>query len=533
MPGTGTGRRALAIVGAFVLGASGALVLLLAREHSAPRDSIEPGPSRRTTSRNPGLPLVDEGGQRRTAIVEAAGATVPAAASPAGEAPGVSDAPAVLSLSIVDARGSGIANLAVSIEAEGSQPRVLDQLQLFETLDGWSATSRSPAHVTDRSGHIALEAPSRRELVVHVSDHSRTWPMDRIADRMLSTGPLGEPIVLEPGEILEASVRFGLTLLARGSVLLADGTPVAGANLRVFDADPSLFGTFESTMQDQSGPHGEFTFVLHDLLPDCELWIAAIDGEWVSMQEQGPLHAAIVEMRATRAIAGTIETEIVLDPTLEIAGRVIDEHGESFGGVVWAVPASAEYVLQKLGVGYLPITPLSDGGCFTIRGLPEGMYDVVVKRNSPRTYHRFDGFRSGDCGIELRILEDRVVHIHLRVEAPSGSLRTQPVLLKHQYRSARSPRSTGSVQSPMDGAEPADIHAEAGEWSEEDDEGRTIQRVEEPVSSSTHDFEPQQVGWYTVGVRAWDAEGRPFAPRFSEPVYLVAGDHEFVANLAR
>lgn len=273
--------------------------------------------------------------------------------------------------------------------------------------------------------------------------------------------------------------------------------------------------------------------MLHDLALDYEVFVAAIDGDWLPPSRTEIRHASLRKLASEQAIDGAAELEIVLEPTFELSGRVVEEDGASFGGLIWAVPARSDYLLQKTALGFLPATLVGENGRFSIQGLPEGMYEIVVKRNSPRTYHRFDGFRAGDSGIELRIREDRVVSIRLRAEAATENLRLQPVLLKHQYRRLRSPSAPAPGCIPIASAEPGGVRAEVGTWSVEDSEGRTIQLVEEPRVARSHDFEPQQAGWYTVGLRAWDVEGRRLAPHFSEPFFLDDGDHEFVARLTR
>jgi hypothetical protein len=444
------------------------------------------------------------------------------------------------------------------VGAESKDPRVLG---LDSSLEGTLIAAPRSAPQTDVYGRIALTVPSQAELVVHLAEEqSRAWSAERVengtlrqntspARLVLAPGekgilrseggrpvlvPRGDPIVLAPGETRELRFELGRTLAVTGIVRFPDRSPVPGARLRVFDGSPARFGAFESRWNAWADPQGRFGFVLHDLASDSPVSIVAADGEWVAMGEGGIEHAKALSFAPAEWRIGMLDVELVLDRTLDLSGRVVDERGEPFDGVIWAIPAYADFLLQKDELGVLPISFLVGKGSFVVKGLPPGTYDIVVKRNRPRTYHRFDGFQAGSVGIELQIVDDRTVNVRLRVEGGAGEVSVQPVLLKHQYREARSSSpldATAAIR--LEGGEPLGVRSDTGSWNQEDLEGRTIQLVEEPSSARSHAFEPQQPGWYTVGLRAWDDEGHAFAPRFSEPVRLEGGDYEFVAHLVR
>lgn len=235
--------------GAALLVACAGLVLLVSTERSSTGTAVDPPPptSHAVPGRAQALELA-EAGARATEVPGVPEPLVPES-PPASEKSETPLAPATFSLVVVDAHGMGIADLVVSARATASvpeDPRPIDLLAEVGYMDNAEAPA---AQTTNVDGRIALEVPSQVSLIVQIEDASRQWQAERIIERRLSTGPAGEPIVLEPGETREARLELGLTLAVTGTVLFPGRTPARGANLVVFDADPALFGSFASRLQ--------------------------------------------------------------------------------------------------------------------------------------------------------------------------------------------------------------------------------------------------------------------------------------------
>jgi hypothetical protein len=525
-------RRALLALFWVLLFVAAGVALLLQRPARAPLPAA------------PETELADdrEPPEERAALVEESAARAPLAVVHEQEqaqeqgpsAPAAPAGSAELTLLVVDAAGHGVEGLIAWVRVAGEEQENVRVEFLEANFD--SARALPPARPrTDQNGRISLAVPSLAELTVHLEEgDSRAWSADRVRDGVLRTDASGDPIVLATGETRELRFEIGHSLAVSGIVRYPDHSPVPSARLRVFDAEPAHFGAFQSRLNAGADEHGRFGFVLHDLASDCTVSIVAADGEFISMGKGGIEHAASLSFSPAEWQVGPLELVIDLERTLDLSGRVVDDRGEPFDGVIWAIPAYAEFLLQKDSLGILPISFLPAKGNFTIKGLPPGTYDIVVKRNAPRTYHRFDGFEAGSTGIELAIEDDRIVRVRLRVDGGPADARLQAVLLRHQYRTTRPAApldATAAVR--LEAKEPPGIRAEPGSWNQEDLEGRTIQLVGEQELARSHAFEPQQPGWYTVGVRAWDGEGLAFAPCFSGPVELDGGDYEFVARLVR
>jgi len=388
---------------------------------------------------------------------------------------------------------------------------------------------------TDDSGRAVLDVVPGRKLRVTLSYAGWDLVGERYEGQEIRFDGLeGTPIIAQEGETLELVAVMAASLMIEGTVLFADGRPVSGADLRLFDRELDIVAFNESRLDTEADEKGRYEMRLFDVDLDQELTLLAADGWWWSNADGGIKNARIHRFTPRDATESRLKIDLVLDRMLELSGRVLDEDGKPFAGTVWAMPADSEYLLGKTDLGLLAAGPLRSGGdgSFRIAGLPPGLYDIVIKRGQPRTYYRFGSFTAGERNIELEIVDNRSAMIRLRVANPEPGMTILPLLRKHHYRRP-SERNAVRASSPVHVREyDSSSWPSQGQLSDENAEGRAIHVVGDAKLGSTHDFEMQQPGWYSVGARAWDSTGRAFATLLSAPQYLDEGEFEFVLHLA-
>lgn len=404
----------------------------------------------------------------------------------------------------------------------------------------WNAPPRFTA-TTDAEGRAEFTVPAEAVLAVHFEGLGRSEPATRCEGNRLTHDGRGEALVLLPGETREVEARLGATVELRGQVLLPTLEPVPAARIRILEGPPDEQGWLDYRRELRAYSDGTFHAELRDVDPATELTVIAVDGEFLSLiGEELPAHATSRRISVAAWLNDPRPLELVLDPLAAITGRVVDAAGEPVRSVVWALEPGEPYVLEKGPLDFLPVVVVRGPDPFRLGGLLPGTYDLVVKRDSPRTYHRFPGVRTGAPTREFVIQEDRNVRITIVVEGAREGDSGRPILMRHQVRR---PDDFG-VPAPG-GTIVVDACAEEGwargrptettrpEWTRTTGhpDGRTITRGYSIQAAGVHELDPQQAGCYSVGYLARDRDGRPYARRLSRAYRLDEGEYTFRVTL--
>ncbi len=431
-----------------------------------------------------------------------------------------------LEIAVLDASGEPVAGELVDValvDTRPTNPRA-------EGL-AWEMPWTKYSTHTDLQGIASLRVPAERPLSVQVEEAGWERPRERCVGGRLSDDGSGEPIVLARGSLRRLELRLGVTLRLVGRVIDSAHRPVAKAHIRVLDGLPEESGWGDRREELTTDAQGHFSLSLLSMDPADVLTVIAADNRWITLGGKGIQEATRREIRVREWLAAPEPIELVLEPMLSIAGRVIEQDGSAVSAAVWVVPEGAAYILQKGRLGFLSITlARGEAGTFLLSGVPPGRHDLIVKRNSPRCYYRFPGIEAGADNLELILPDDRSVEISLAVQGAAPGSRMQPILLRHQPRQPQSFGTqlggnqkivqscdtrfwfTGSLSRPR-----------VGQRNEEHVAGRTIVQVDKRVDAGIYRFEPQQPGCYSVGLLSWNAEGVPYSRLLSKPFWFDDG----------
>jgi hypothetical protein len=244
-----------------------------------------------------------------------------------------------------------IAGASVDLGFKGPQVYAVGGMD-FDTDPASRATVRTAA-----DGGFVLPIPlSQQEQAVKAFGYERSVVVLRHG---FAVGTAPVPAV--PGAPLVLTLRRGVEL--RGRVVSAEGVPVAGA--RVFVAES---GTLASTM-----------VPMHALLgiEEQQAWARTDGAGLFSVRVQQAPHDLAVQMpgyasRTLREQAPGTPLEVVLDPAVSVAGRVVRADGRGVAGV--RVTASAEMQAN-------PREPVEtdEGGVFLVGDLTPGVFSIEAQ----------------------------------------------------------------------------------------------------------------------------------------------------------
>ncbi|MCI0585746.1 MAG: carboxypeptidase regulatory-like domain-containing protein, partial [Planctomycetes bacterium] len=211
---------------------------------------------------------------------------------------------------------------------------------------------------------------------------------------------------VDAGRIEPVDIVVGKAGPLRGTVVDEDGRPVAGAKVTVqTDRQWKAVGHWAHQGNNRSrdattGPDGAF-LINEGLRLRAE--------PYTLYATAGPLRAGLVE----GIDPFTIPPEgirIVLRPTLELSGRVLDSGGR---------PVRASITLQKAGERSLSAPRVESGadGTFRFVNLPEGEFDLLA--SAAVHAHAAVRARAGDQGVEIRLAPSGWI-LRGRVLTPAG-----------------------------------------------------------------------------------------------------------------
>jgi anti-sigma factor RsiW len=218
---------------------------------------------------------------------------------------------------------------------------------------------------------------------------------------------------VDPGEVTTLDIVVGKTGQLHGTVVDPDGRPVAGAKVTIHtERQWKMVGYWVHEPGGHSpdattGPDGAFRIEVLRLRPE----------PYTVHATAGPLRAGLVQGIDPFSIPPE-GVRIVLQPTQEIRGRVLDSDGRPVGAIV---------TLNRVGEPVSAPGPRAESGSdgtFRFVNLPEGEFDLrAMAMGHAQSSVRA---RSGDVGVEIRLATTGWI-LRGRVLLPSGM--SHPVVL--------------------------------------------------------------------------------------------------------
>jgi RNA polymerase sigma factor (sigma-70 family) len=455
---------------------------------------------------------------------------------------------AALEVRCVDARGDGIEGMRVGIQLDESEERELG-------ISSDEARRNDGRTGTDGSARIERVSSGRKIVVtVYGDDDHQRWSTSAVHGDELVVGPAADaasPLVLSAGETRRLTVRYQ-DLVLRGRIIEPGGRGIPGAKVSIAELDDR--GEPESDLAYfQTGPDGAFEQrVRAPILPRALQVVARQERDErpgkselaeLGYSSGSPAAAArTVTVDVAAARDGVIELDLVLEPLLEISGRLLDAQGNplgrlGLGGVrLWATPSLADSRADRDDAH----AELDPDGRFELSGLARGAWDLHVSEEIQSFYtwesfvHRFPSIEAGSSGVELRL--ERQAPVRIRIRAHGGEPDGLTVLHAKLFpRDASLPRENAPRSIRVSGVAswPLDAVVDFGGISGASDElGRWSHGFYGTEEVREHALQPFGAGWYVIGVHPYASRGDVrWFPQATKLLWFEPGDHEIDFDL--
>lgn len=389
---------------------------------------------------------------------------------------------------------------------------------------------RSPEDLlkrTDAEG-TALFSPvwSGRRIEV-LADRGEPYGAELAGELVKAGHPTARPLILAPDEIREVVLRLARRLRVEGRVSWpqGDAIPEVRVALHRLSRDGEILGEQHARTDEEGRYAGEVS----DLEPGDLIQASADDGSGFASGTSSIANAGVAVADPVESREGRIVLDVILQPTLALAGRVVGAGGEPARGWVKVRPEGRPGPgdLRLLCVGPWSCTDVLRDGRFRLGGLGPGTYELLVYERlaGGESLARFPDLVAGTEDLELRIEAEADVFVRIRAEAEGVEL-ARCVAILGSTEATDGAYLTGETRHEL---------TSLASWPLEiplDTSGSiasTFMRIgSEP---SAHEWAGLRSGRYQVGIEAWDAEGSLLYPMASEPMELGSGRHVFTAHL--
>ncbi len=430
-----------------------------------------------------------------------------------------------------------------SVEGIKVQVDISEDEHPAKRVSFFSSQSRESMKGTTDAGGRALFTGvwAEKKLAIDLKYKGNTWHSERMRDGRLVYGEEEEnvqAIVVPTQGYIELLVPVPESFRIHGRVVYPGGSPVPEPFVELRHRGANKSSVYRRGVKLRGDQQGHFEHVMISPLLPAKLCLTATDDPDDSSLTWSK---ASYKNRVTRVLSlnatdgDELYVELVLGPVLSIGGIVLTKDGEPVCGKIYAKPSGSGLVglpLLKRG------SQLSDDGSFHLDGLVPGNYDlyVVQKGNTFFSFglieHIFPDIEAGSCGLSLVITESELVKVTLEAHTTKGTVASLRPLMTRYYP-PRSVPTSGTVLNPV-----AKIHRYDG-WPRGAGAGLLFGESGAPEEScekywyfgnqegTRYDFKPVSPGWYWIGVRAYDEEGRGFHPTGTDLVYLEPGEYHF------
>jgi hypothetical protein len=392
---------------------------------------------------------------------------------------------------------------------------------------GFSDFARDLRRHTGVDGAVRFDQTwSGRRLEVRGPDGSRYAHVDAF-DRLVSDDCAeAQPLILSPGADHRVELRMGAWIHVEGKVTDSSGSARSGIHVQVSSSSP--VGNVRRRCRAQTDGEGRYACEVLDLELGDLVLVRAHDGKPKGWNASSIENHATMAADPRDAIDGSLVIDLVLQPTLFLAGRVLDEEGEAVSARVEAFRESTVPDTDPRSVN-AGSAHCEEGGAFRIGGLEAGSYELRVRERLPgvRSMHVFSGLAAGTGDLELRITTPANVSIRIRAEAEGLELTSCVVMI------GQLDPNTGGRETATASIELTDISRwplKAPLWiTTAGDQGLLLWVPEPPA----YEWPRVRPGCYRIGIEARDSEKRLLYPMASGPLEFGPGRYELVAHLRR
>lgn len=446
-----------------------------------------------------------------------------------------------LRIQVVDGAGAPLAGLRTVADLSPREP-------LAEEKGGMGAGLRRRilGATTDERGEATLEPIwAELELAIEVEDPSlpgRSQSFEFHQDGLLNARGPGQPVKVAPQEPLRLTAVFDPGLTLYGTVRRWDGSTVEDPDVRMQWATPRPDGVFENPPANDadafknSKRFESYGYALHvpARFRERVVLLHALDqGRGFLRQTPPPTAALYRELDLSQFTQDEVRLDLVLPQTASISGTALwEESGEPFEGTIQAMLHDDTHRQAHQRIA-LRSSKTEDDGSFLIEGLVPGAHDLhASSREVGYTLKQHVGvFETGSRGVVVEVERAKTVSITVEVDAPEGltslsavaaRLTPNPSFLRPEIPSERDVFLDGVLGWPMGAS--MGLFSGGTSWTDRDGNhaagyGGTKQ--------AHYEFEPRQAGWYTIAVKALDAQRQPYQPIGLEPRYLDEGNYRF------
>ncbi|HTF89415.1 MAG TPA: sigma-70 family RNA polymerase sigma factor [Planctomycetota bacterium] len=454
-----------------------------------------------------------------------------------------------IALRAIDARGAGLAHVAVQIQLDPSEQRP-------DTDPFTGAQTRSAD--TDAEGRAEIGGVwAGHKLRIHL-----TW---RGTPKLTSSGLRGSellfdaaelagaPIVLGPGEVRELVARWGGLVRIEGDVVHPDLSPATDVPVNVYDLGRPN-GDHQSLAEARSDANGAIAIELRSrellgplvVLAGDTAQIPAGKAAGLGYADEVPrlaLSRAMLELDPRAAVEDVLSVHLVLEPLLSIRGQVLEADGSPITKPQRAVRlecARAGESALRAGRGpLLPVLTWGPGSRFELRGLLPGDHDLYAARIEWPTFYSWEGnascarrVQAGSTEVELRLVPREETRIKVRiVGAAAGSALAMRAKLNAEAAESKLPDAPRKIivesltgwplQAPLRFGGISGGEDEHGRWSYGFDSFDNTEKVFE------FELPAMDPGIYRIGVQISDADGKlRWFPQASAPMRFEAGVYE-------
>ena len=458
-----------------------------------------------------------------------------------------------LGVRIVDQHGTVVPELSATLSLGPGEQSGNDDWR-------WSSAATQNAS-SDEAGRLVFDdAWAERNLLLTLTgldDRAVADAMDR-GELVLDGGP-GAALRVARGTELELDAIVCMLRIA-GAVLRADGTPVQDAHVSLYDLD-RLRSSSRALATATSGPDGRFSMLVRTSRAPGGLVLVGREpvGERASTLRSlqglgyagGPstptecLGASRVEVPVSDAWGDGADVALVLQPTFDITGGLVDENGAPvahlFGHMngyqINAVPTGARDPSAPTSLEERAEVTYQDAGRFLVGCLPAGAYDLIVTRD--RSYERFSGIAAGSHDVSLTLAPEGEVRVRLRTDAVAELADAMIVLHGTAYTrdvdGGRSERARDSMAVSDVAGWPHDapwsFEGVAGDGA--GNGGLDAIRIYSAREASEHRLPPLHEGWYVFGVEPSKGKERNYMPVATPLLWYGAGDYTIDFQLTR
>ena len=422
---------------------------------------------------------------------------------------------------IVDGRGQGIAGATVTArmsawEKWGPRP-----------TDIWNTTRGVPRALSGQDGRAILESVwlgYRLSLEVQGPDAEADQPprtFERESEGRLVPTPKeeGRPLLLAGGDARELTAVLDEATRIRGVVTDDQARPVPAAYLQL-EAEWTPGTKRVLALRSGSDAGGRFEFEIPPSSQSRRFRITASDRAPEEVRAGARIGSLALDLSSGRPT----DLVLTLRAAARIAGHVLGADGKEVQSRVLVFAEAGSSALGRWGKS----SPTGPEGAFVIQDLEPGEYEIWAQPEEPYGDARLSGIRAGREDLEIRVPAERAAHVAIEVSVHGGNVNKLVVL--HAMRWPSWIDIPGVPSLPKEGAYsglegwPSSLPWLGSGVGGFEDERGAVSFHAMPTKENPTRIDLDE-GFYWIGARGTDGDGRTLYPIGTGLVRVAAGDY--------